>query len=153
MLATLSGLSFFFDAARKTYEKHSRLRRPYSQTTSKRTVTQMLACRDQQPYMEAHVKGCIFEGDKLVQDTFRRILSSPQTVLGSCSSFCMVTKNQQIVTMMLITPGGGEVYTSPYRFHRLFKKKEEKKKDKRNDAAGRPTAFLSHSNGLKKGVV
>ena len=49
--------------------------------------------------------------------------------------------------------GGGEVYTSPYRFHRLFKKKEEKKKDKRNDAAGRPTAFLSHSNGLKKGVV
>ena len=55
MLPTLSGLSFFFDAARKTYEKHSRLRRPYSQTTSKRTVTQMLACRDQQPYMEAHV--------------------------------------------------------------------------------------------------
>lgn len=127
MLATLSGLSFFFDAARKTYEKHSRLRRPYSQTTSKRTVTQMLACRDQQPYMEAHVKGCIFEGDKLVQDTFRRILSSPQTVLGSCSSFCMVTKNQQIVTMMLITPGGGK-YTHLHTDFTGFSRKKKRKK-------------------------
>ena len=62
-------IEYFFGAARKIYENT-----PDSEALFpdyfKRTVTQTLARRDQQSYMEANIKHCIFEGGKLAQDAF-----------------------------------------------------------------------------------
>lgn len=89
----------FFHAACKIYENTPDSEVLFPDSYKKR-VAQILGDRNQNPYIESHIKRCIFDGGKLAQDTFDASLSSKDEIIDKICSRCYNKQTRQGACMV-----------------------------------------------------